>query len=62
LNGRKLYGLETEGLGGVEVRRVVEGEAEGRDLVKRYGFGTEGGEVVTFWEGRRLGWEVVGRD
>ena len=41
---------------------MVEGEAEGRDLVKRYGFGTEGGEVVTFWEGRRLGWEVVGRD
>ncbi|KAL7413401.1 hypothetical protein BDY24DRAFT_389945 [Mrakia frigida] len=57
LNGRKFYGLETEGLKGVEVRRVA--EKDGGDLVKRYGFGKEGGEVVTFWEGKKLGWEVV---
>jgi hypothetical protein len=60
LHGRKFYGLETEGLVDVELKKV-EGEE-----VKRYAFGKEGdekrGEVVTFWEGKKLGWELVRKD
>lgn len=58
-HGRRFYGLEVDGLREVKLRRTT------GDKVVRYAFGDEAGqtkgEVVTFWEGKELGW-VVERD
>lgn len=52
-NGRKFYGLPTEGLKGVTVVRNAQSEQIERFTV------AGGGELVPFWEGKSIGWEII---
>ncbi|CDZ96534.1 dihydroorotase [Phaffia rhodozyma] len=55
LHGRAFYGLPLEGLDQITLRKVTDEKDE--DAVKRFAF--DGGEVVPFWEGKKLGWEII---
>lgn len=52
-NGRKFYGLPTEGLKGVTVVRNAQSAQVERFTV------AGGGELVPFWEGKSIGWEII---
>jgi dihydroorotase len=52
LNGRRFYGLPTENLSTITVRRSASSPKVERFNVEG------GGELVPFWEGKQIGWEI----
>lgn len=54
-NGRKFYGVEAKsGSGDVKLRRTTEESASVPGVIRG-----DGVEVVPFWAGKQLGWEIV---
>jgi dihydroorotase len=53
-NGRKFYGVPAKEGEVVKLRRAAEGDAKVPGLIRG-----DGAEVVPFWAGKSLGWEIV---